>query len=46
MCCDGYSINFCPDKYAQRFEIISILTQAFMKIEIVQINVTPDEIFL
>jgi hypothetical protein len=35
---DGYFVNCCTNKHAQRFEIVSILTQASMKIEIVQIN--------
>jgi hypothetical protein len=35
---NGYSVNCCPNEHAQRFEIMSILTQASMKIEIVQIN--------
>jgi hypothetical protein len=38
MCYDGHFVNCCLDKYAQRFEIMSILTQASMKIEIAQIN--------
>jgi hypothetical protein len=38
MCYDGYSINFCPKKHAQRFEIMSILMQASMKTSIVEIN--------
>jgi hypothetical protein len=38
MCYDGYSVNCSSNKYAQRFEIMSILTQASMEIEIVQIN--------
>jgi hypothetical protein len=33
MCYDGYSINCCLEKRAQRFEIMSILTQASMKTE-------------
>jgi hypothetical protein len=35
---DGYSVNCCPNKHIQRFEIMSILTQASMKIKIVEIN--------
>ena len=35
---DGFSVNRCLEKHAQRFEIISILMQASMIIEIVQIN--------
>jgi hypothetical protein len=31
MCYDGYSINNCPNKHAQIFEIMSVLTQASMK---------------
>jgi hypothetical protein len=38
MSSNGYYINRCPDKQAQRFEIKSILTQASMKTEFVQIN--------
>jgi hypothetical protein len=38
MCYDGYFVNCFPDKHAQRFEIMSILTQASMKTKIVQIN--------
>jgi hypothetical protein len=38
MCYDGYFVNFCPNEHIQRFEIVSILTQATMKIKIVQIN--------
>jgi hypothetical protein len=32
MCYDGYSVNCCPNKHAQRFEIMPILTQASVKI--------------
>jgi hypothetical protein len=28
---DGYFVNCCPNKHAQSFEIVSILTQASMK---------------
>jgi hypothetical protein len=28
---DGYFVNCCPNKHTQRFEIVSILTQASMK---------------
>jgi hypothetical protein len=38
MCYNGYFVNYCPDKHTQRFEIMSILMQASMKTEIVQIN--------
>jgi hypothetical protein len=38
MCYDGYLVNYCPNKHAQRLEIMSILTQASIKTEIVQIN--------
>jgi hypothetical protein len=31
MCYDGYYVNCCPNEQAQRLEIVSILTQAFMK---------------
>jgi hypothetical protein len=31
MCNDGYFVNCCPNEYAQIFEIVSILTQTFMK---------------
>jgi hypothetical protein len=27
---DGYSVNCCPNKHAQRLEIVSILMQASM----------------
>jgi hypothetical protein len=27
---DGYFVNFCPNKHAQRLEIVSILMQASM----------------
>jgi hypothetical protein len=32
ICQDGYFVNCCPNEHAQRFEIVSILTQASMKI--------------
>jgi hypothetical protein len=35
---DGYFVNCCPNEHVQRIEIMSILTQASMKTEIVQIN--------
>jgi hypothetical protein len=35
---DGYFVNCCPNEHAQRFENVSILTQASMKTLIVQIN--------
>jgi hypothetical protein len=35
---DGYFVNCCSNKHTQRFEIMSILMQASMKTEIVQIN--------
>jgi hypothetical protein len=31
MCYDGYFVNCCPNKQAQRFEIISNLMQASMR---------------
>jgi hypothetical protein len=27
---DGYFVNCCPNKHAQRLEIVSILMQAFL----------------
>jgi hypothetical protein len=38
MCYDGYFVNCYSNEHAQRFEIMSILTQASIKTEIVQIN--------
>jgi hypothetical protein len=38
MCHDGYFVNCCPNKHAQRFKIVSTLTQASMKEKIVQLN--------
>jgi hypothetical protein len=32
ICHDGYFVNCCPNEHAQRFEIVSILTRASMKI--------------
>jgi hypothetical protein len=31
MCHDGYFVNCCPNGQAERFEIVSILTQVSMK---------------
>jgi hypothetical protein len=38
MCYNGYFVNHCSNEHVQRFEIMSILKQASMKREIVQIN--------
>jgi hypothetical protein len=48
MCYDVYFVNFCPNKHAQRFGIVSVLMQASMKTELyklIDFNVTLDGVF-
>jgi hypothetical protein len=44
---DGYFVNCCPNEHVQRFEIMSILTQAWKKTlyKLTDYDVTPDGIF-